>query len=149
MDEIDVGTSKAFLLSFMIGTPMSKVTAHYNNYIKNRSEADTLECNHRDRYTKKHTHAIRTVMKHRVIYIFGGKCAVCGNPDNLEIHHIIPRASGGTNDIANLLPLCHECHCAIHKMAEIHGKKTYEERFNNVLNQNVEYCNCLVGGECA
>ncbi len=147
MDEIDVGTSKAFLLSFMIGTPMSKVTAHYNNYIKNRSKADTLECNHRDRHTKKHTRAIRTVMKRRVIYIFGGKCAVCGNPDNLEIHHIIPRASGGTNDIANLLPLCHECHCAIHKMAEIRGKKTYEERFNNVLNQNVEFCNCLVGGE--
>jgi len=149
MNEIDVNKSKEFLLSFKIGTPLNRVKSHYNNYIKNRSEKDTLECNYRDSHTKKYTKEIRTIMKHRIAYIFGGECAICGNPENLEIHHIIPRASGGTNDIANLIPLCHECHCSIHKMAEIRGKKTHEEKFNQVLNQNVEFCNCLVGGECA
>jgi 5-methylcytosine-specific restriction endonuclease McrA len=149
MKEASVEKSKEFLCRFDIGTPLNKVRAHYRNYIENRTENDELILNRVKEHKGYRYRDVRPIMKKRIIYIFGGECAICGNPENLEIHHIIPRAEGGTNDIANLLPLCHECHCAIHKMKEIHGKKTYEERFENVLNQNVEFCNCLVGGKCA
>jgi len=27
-----------------------------------------------------------------------------------EVDHIVPLASGGTNDLENLQPLCHSCH---------------------------------------
>lgn len=147
--EASVEQSKVFLCRFNIGTSLNKVRFHYRNYIENRNENDQLILNRKNERAGIKYRDVRPVMKKRIIYIFGGECAICGNPENLEIHHIIPRAEGGTNDIANLLPLCHECHCAIHKTKEISGKKTYEERFENVLNQNVEFCNCLVGAENA
>jgi 5-methylcytosine-specific restriction endonuclease McrA len=148
-EEASVERSKMFLCRFNIGTPLNKVRFHYRNYIENRGEDDKLIHNRKKEHPGYRYRDVSGLMKKKVIYIFGGECAICGNPESLEIHHIVPRAEGGTNDIANLLPLCHECHCAIHKMKEIHGKKTYKERFENVLNQNVEFCNCLVGGECA
>ena len=42
---------------------------------------------------------------------YNNKCAKCGNPYSyLEIHHIIPRYRGGSDDLDNLIPLCWECH---------------------------------------
>ena len=41
------------------------------------------------------------------------KCAMCGTilKDNeFTLHHIIPRAENGKNDIDNLIGLCNECH---------------------------------------
>ena len=32
---------------------------------------------------------------------------------NIEVHHIIPEASGGSNDIDNALPLCFNCHSEV------------------------------------
>jgi 5-methylcytosine-specific restriction endonuclease McrA len=40
------------------------------------------------------------------------QCQSCGKTDNetnLTIDHIIPLASGGSNDISNLQTLCHTC----------------------------------------
>jgi hypothetical protein len=44
------------------------------------------------------------------------RCAVpgCTCHTNLDIHHIIPRALGGTNDPSNLLTLCESHHLAHH-----------------------------------
>lgn len=41
-------------------------------------------------------------------------CSTCGNPDNIELHHIIPIAAGGTNDYYNLIYMCHGCHMKLH-----------------------------------
>lgn len=30
--------------------------------------------------------------------------------DCLSVHHIIPRSEGGTNNLLNLITLCHNCH---------------------------------------
>ncbi|RQG90946.1 HNH endonuclease [Natrarchaeobius chitinivorans] len=46
-----------------------------------------------------------------------GNCGVRGGPrgtHQLEAHHIVPLAKGGTNDIENLRTLCYDCHTAIH-----------------------------------
>lgn len=36
-------------------------------------------------------------------------CAECGAPAT-DVDHVIPKAQGGTDDLANLQPLCHVCH---------------------------------------
>lgn len=41
-------------------------------------------------------------------------CINCGTDECIEIHHVVPLLFGGTNNIRNLVPLCHKCHCAIH-----------------------------------
>lgn len=45
-----------------------------------------------------------------LISILGGSCAKCGSITNLQIHHKVPLASGGTNRLENLALLCEECH---------------------------------------
>jgi len=46
------------------------------------------------------------------------KCVMCGIPETqwlkLEIHHILPRCHGGTNDISNLIVLDPNCHSKLH-----------------------------------
>jgi 5-methylcytosine-specific restriction protein A len=37
------------------------------------------------------------------------RCVDCGNPTN-EVDHMVPRAEGGTNDLANLASRCELCH---------------------------------------
>lgn len=39
-------------------------------------------------------------------------CALCGSKlkGNAEVHHIVPRATGGTHDYTNLATLCKQCH---------------------------------------
>ena len=43
-----------------------------------------------------------------------GKCADCGcktgGPNGLEWDHIVPLANGGDDELANLQPLCIDCH---------------------------------------
>lgn len=41
-------------------------------------------------------------------------CVLCGSDQTktvLEIDHILPKMSGGTNESSNLHTLCHECNC--------------------------------------
>ncbi|MWV66044.1 hypothetical protein GRS48_14625 [Halorubrum sp. JWXQ-INN 858] len=32
----------------------------------------------------------------------------------LDVHHVVPRANGGSNDLGNLLTLCPDCHADVH-----------------------------------
>ena len=42
-------------------------------------------------------------------------CQICGKKHTrLEVHHIIYRSNGGTDDENNLITLCEECHSGIH-----------------------------------
>lgn len=38
------------------------------------------------------------------------KCTECGSTNRLEIHHIIQRSNGGSDEINNLITLCLKCH---------------------------------------
>lgn len=45
----------------------------------------------------------------------GKQCANCKTCENIEYHHIVPLKLGGTNNISNIVPLCHACHEAAHQ----------------------------------
>lgn len=45
----------------------------------------------------------------------GDRCVNCGNAENVEYHHIVPLSLGGTNNLSNIVPLCHKCHEAAHR----------------------------------
>lgn len=42
-------------------------------------------------------------------------CRQCGSNKSLEVHHIVALHSGGSNELSNLITLCHDCHRAQHK----------------------------------
>ena len=46
--------------------------------------------------------------------MLGDKCANCGSKDLVEYHHVVPLVHGGTNNLGNIVPLCHECHLKAH-----------------------------------
>lgn len=53
----------------------------------------------------------RAAVLHRDKYT----CQICGaKHTRLEVHHIIFRSKGGTDDEKNLITLCEDCHAAIH-----------------------------------
>lgn len=44
----------------------------------------------------------------------GLRCTRCGERRGLHVHHLRPRADGGSDDPANLAAVCAGCHAAIH-----------------------------------
>lgn len=51
------------------------------------------------------------------------RCAECGAPAS-EVHHVVPRASGGEDALHNLVALCKPCHSRItgHAVAKMRGE---------------------------
>ena len=47
------------------------------------------------------------------------RCATpgCGADAFLEVHHVVPRSRGGSNQAANLVTLCGRCHAFVHEEA--------------------------------
>lgn len=41
-------------------------------------------------------------------------CNNCGSKGSVEYHHVVPLKLGGTNNLLNIVPLCHKCHKAAH-----------------------------------
>ena len=52
--------------------------------------------------------------------MYGGRCVRCASPAD-NIHHIIPRSKGGTDDAENLCPLCNACHTWAHNVGTDHA----------------------------
>jgi hypothetical protein len=44
----------------------------------------------------------------------GYQCRNCKSNEGLQVHHIVPLRSGGTNHWSNLVTLCVECHASLH-----------------------------------
>lgn len=61
----------------------------------------------------------------------GTTCRICG-ASPVEYHHLIPIRNGGTNDIGNIVPLCHVHH------NKVHEKKTKAYRKNPQGRKRVE-----------
>lgn len=44
----------------------------------------------------------------------GYRCALCDSTKSLQVHHVIPRSEGGSNQLQNLICLCWKCHAVAH-----------------------------------
>ena len=44
----------------------------------------------------------------------GRRCCLCSKLHRVQVHHIVPRKQGGTDDIDNGIPLCPNCHDEVH-----------------------------------
>ena len=53
-----------------------------------------------------------------VIFAVCPVCALCPNPTQ-EVHHILPRFLGGTDDPCNLIGLCRDCHDDVHRVLDM------------------------------
>jgi hypothetical protein len=62
----------------------------------------------------------------RVFKEAGSRCPFCGEEDlaSLDVHHISPRKNGGSNDFANLLLACKNCHARI-ESGEVSVEKVF------------------------
>ena len=65
-------------------------------------------------------------------------CQCCGKKHaRLEVHHIICRSQGGTDDEKNLITLCKECHDAIHSGTLILNKKPKKLRLKHATHMSI------------
>lgn len=44
----------------------------------------------------------------------GRRCCLCGKLHRVQVHHIVSRYQGGSDDIDNGIPLCPNCHDEVH-----------------------------------
>ena len=44
----------------------------------------------------------------------GHDCLSCGHGRFIQAHHVLGRGQGGDDVLANLVPLCNQCHGALH-----------------------------------
>ena len=63
-------------------------------------------------------------------------CQVCGSHEKLEIHHIIPRAEGGSDRPANLITLCEKCHDTHHHVKPLNILKPEDNGFKGATEMN-------------
>ena len=42
-------------------------------------------------------------------------CKACGKRNDIDVHHVKSRGSGGGDEEWNLIPLCRNCHVKIHQ----------------------------------
>jgi hypothetical protein len=54
----------------------------------------------------------------RIIRRDGRQCKYCGKRERLTVHHILPRAHGGSNGPDNLMTLCTDCHNEAERRAD-------------------------------
>ena len=68
-------------------------------------------------YRKKLTKKELIDLRHRMYHNRNGICSVCGEfmfPDEMALHHIKTKGSGGDDVEENLLPVHKLCHIKIH-----------------------------------
>jgi hypothetical protein len=58
----------------------------------------------------------------------GRRCCICRRfkPIQLQVHHIVTRATGGSNELDNLIALCLTCH------TDVHTKAPFTRRFTDI-----------------
>ena len=65
--------------------------------------------------------------KAKVLDRDGYKCHICKTKKQgtkLEVHHIVFRSNGGSDEESNLITLCHDCHVSLHEYARTHNGET-------------------------
>ena len=57
---------------------------------------------------------IPNIIRKEVYRRDGFRCALCDSTRGLQVHHVMARSQGGTNDAQNLITLCWRCHAIAH-----------------------------------
>ena len=52
-------------------------------------------------------------------------CSICGNPNNLEVHHLKYPDTLGTEPLSDLMTLCRDCHKRLEEYKKGHEKSQY------------------------
>ena len=81
-------------------------------------ELEQAQCDcHTSRPGQRNTTSIPPKTRRQVLARDRHRCQKpgCENTRYLEIHHLVARSSGGTNEIANLTTLCRSCHQLLHE----------------------------------
>ena len=53
---------------------------------------------------------ISNVLRKKILDRDNNKCMKCASTNKLEVHHILLRSNGGSNNESNLITLCSACH---------------------------------------
>jgi hypothetical protein len=80
--------------------------------------AAALHCDAVERDARGHNRStIPPAVRRQVLDRDGHRCTTdgCTATRFLEVHHLVPRADGGSNRPENLVTLCHRCHRAAHE----------------------------------
>jgi 5-methylcytosine-specific restriction endonuclease McrA len=75
----------------------------------------------------------KTYIRPKVLERDNYTCKMCGNKEELHVHHIIPIKEGGSDDLTNLITLCVNCHSKQHPTVSFFKKK---EKVNKMINKN-------------
>ena len=78
------------------------------------------------------------------------KCCICKNKKKknvkLEVHHIVFRSNGGSDDADNLITLCHDCHKKLHDdkvklniKGKLKGQLNHATQMNSIRIQLLKY----------
>lgn len=62
----------------------------------------------------KHRKSLPKDIRETVLKRDGYKCIRCGSAEDLDIHHIVPKSQGGSDELSNLRTLCRQCHATEH-----------------------------------
>lgn len=82
-----------------------------------------------------------------VILRDGGKCMECGRSGcRLEVHHIKPRRSNGSNTLGNLISLCESCHQKTEGKEELYMQHFFT-MLNSFDNKNLNYASHVMIGK--
>ena len=81
--------------------------------------------NRHDQYLSYLDSEAWTKLRNDRLLIDGFKCVICGNPNSLQVHHIIYPRILGTETIQDLITLCSNCHS---KLEELKDSGTIEFR---------------------
>ena len=58
-------------------------------------------------------------------------CFICSRNSN-DLHHVIFRSQGGTDEVTNICPLCRDCH------TKAHTNKEFNEKLKNKFCKSIK-----------
>lgn len=67
------------------------------------------------------------IIRGKLFNIRGKKCEMCGNEDDIQVHHVSYKRFGGNELMSDLCVLCKPCHMEIHGIS---GKRKAKNRKN-------------------
>lgn len=87
-----------------------------------------------ERLTNPHPEKTTLSKRETVLIRDNFRCQCCGvqpKKKKIELHHIIFRSKGGSNEVNNLISLCHGCHTSLHN-------DKLSPKLMNVYNQRIK-----------